>query len=57
MIRDVLSIFKSETNVERLFNQKRDILHYRRIRLNVKTIKILMMIRMHVDRKRIDNKF
>ena len=50
MIRNVLTIFESETNVERLFNQKRDIIHYRRIRLNAKTIQTLMMIRMHADR-------
>ena len=50
MIRNVLTIFESETDVERLFNQKRDIIHYRRARLNAKTIQILMMIRMHADR-------
>ena len=50
MIRNVLTIFENETNVERLFNQKRDIIHYRRIRLNAKTIQTLMMIRMHADR-------
>ena len=50
MIRNVLTIFESETDVERLFNQKRDITHYRRIRLNAKTIQTLMMIRMHADR-------
>ena len=50
MIRNVLTIFENETNVERLFNQKRDIIHYRRIRLNAKTIQTLMMIQMHADR-------
>ena len=50
MIRNVLTIFESETNVERLFNSKRDIIYYRRIRLNAKTIQTLMMIRMHADR-------
>ena len=50
MIRNVLTIFESETDVERLFNQKRDITHYRRARLNAKTIQTLMMIRMHADR-------
>ena len=50
MIRDVLTIFESETNVERLFNQKHDITYYRRARLNAKTIQILMIIRMHADR-------
>ena len=50
MIRNVLTIFESETDVERLFNQKRDIIHYRRARLNAKTIQILMMIQMHADR-------
>ena len=52
MIRNMLSISKNETNVERFFNQKRDIIHYRRIRLNAKTIKILIMIRMHANKKR-----
>ena len=50
MIRNVLTIFESETNVERLFNQKRDIIYYRRARLNAKTIQILMMIRMHANK-------
>ena len=50
MIRNVLTILESETDVERLFNQKRDIIHYRRARLNAKTIQTLMMIRMHADR-------
>ena len=52
MTRDILSVSKNETDVERLFNQKRDIIHYRRIRLNAKTIKTLMMIRMHANRKK-----
>ena len=50
MIRNVLTIFENETDVERLFNQKRDITYYRRARLNAKTIQTLMMIRMHADR-------
>ena len=50
MIRNVLTIFESETDVKRLINQKRDIIYYRRIRLNAKTIQTLMMIRMHADR-------
>ena len=50
MIRNVLLVFKNETKVERFFNQKRDIIHYSRIRLNTKTIKLLIMIRMHVDK-------
>ena len=44
MIRNVLSIFESETDVERLCNQNRDIIYYRRTRLNAKTIKFLIMI-------------
>ena len=51
MTRDILSVSKNETDVERLFNQKRDITYYRRIRLNAKTIETLMMIRMHANRK------
>ena len=50
MIRNVLTILENETDVERLFNQKRNIIYYRRIRLNAKTIQTLMMIRMHADR-------
>ena len=34
----MLTIFENEINVKRLFNQKRDIIYYRRIRLNAKTI-------------------
>ena len=52
MTRNVLSIFKSEADVERLFNQKRNIIHYRRICQNAKTIKTLITIRMHADRKK-----
>ena len=46
-----MSISENETNVKRFFNQKRDITYYRRIHLNAKTIKTLMMIRMHAHRK------
>ena len=45
-----MSILETETNVERLFNQKRDIIHCRRIRLNEKAMKTLIMIRMHIDK-------
>ena len=46
----MLTIFENKTNVERLFNQKRNIIYYRRIRLNAKTIQILIIIQMHVDK-------
>ena len=51
IIQNVLSVFKNKTDAERFFNQKRNIIYYRQIRLNVKTIKILIMVRMHVDKK------
>ena len=50
MARDVLAIPGSGAGVERLFNQGRDITHYRRARLDAKTIQTLMMIRMHAGR-------
>ena len=51
MTRNILSVSRNETDVERLFNQERNIIHYRRTRLNAKTIKTLMMIRMHANKK------
>ena len=50
MIRDVLSIFNSETNVEKLFNQKRDIIYYRKNRFYANTIETLMMFHMYTKR-------
>ena len=52
MIRNILSVFENETDVKRLFNQERDIIHYRRACLNAKKIKILMMIRMHANKNK-----
>ena len=34
----MLTIFENKINVKRLFNQKRNIIYYRRIYLNTKTI-------------------
>ena len=48
--RDVLSIFKSETNVEHFFNQQRNIIYYRRVFLNAKTIKTLIIIQITADK-------
>ena len=53
IIRDVFSIFDSDTEIEKLFNQKRDIIHYRRNRFHVSTIEILMMLRIHIEKKNI----
>ena len=50
MIRDVLSIFDNEAKIEKLFNQKRDIIHYRRNRFHASTIETLIMLRMHTNR-------
>ena len=50
MIKDVLSIFENNVEVEKLFNQNRDITHYRRNRFNATTIEILMMFRMHTNK-------
>jgi hypothetical protein len=50
MTRDILTIAKSEAEVKRLFNQERDITHYRRNNLRVKTMKMFMMIRIHTNK-------
>jgi hypothetical protein len=50
MTRDILTIAKNEIEVKRLFNQKRDITHYRQNNLRVKTMKMFMMIRMHINK-------
>jgi hypothetical protein len=50
MTRDILAIAKNEAEIKRLFNQDRDITHYRRENLRVKTIETLMMIRMHTNK-------
>jgi hypothetical protein len=45
MARDVLAIPATEVGVERLFNVGRDTCHYRRNRLNGKTIEMIMVIK------------
>ena len=42
--------------MKRFFNQKRDIIYYRRICLNAKTIKVLMIIRMHANNEKLSIK-
>ena len=51
IICDVFSIFDSDAKIEKLFNQERDIIHYRRNRFHASTIEILMMLRMHIEKK------
>jgi hypothetical protein len=55
MTRDILTIAESQAEVKRFFNQERDITHYRRDNLRVKTMKMFMMIRMHTNKN--DNNF
>jgi hypothetical protein len=50
MTRDILTIAENKAEVKRLFNQERDITHYRRDNLRVKTIKMFMMIRIHTNK-------
>jgi hypothetical protein len=50
MTRDILTIAESEAEVKRLFNQERDITHYRRDNFRVNMMKMLMMIRMHTSK-------
>jgi hypothetical protein len=45
MAHDVLAIPATEVGVERLFNVGRDTCHYRRNRLNGKTIEMIMVIK------------
>ena len=52
-----MSFSKNETNVERLFNSKYDTTYYRRTRLNTKTIKTLIIIQMHADKKNLTTEF
>ena len=53
IIRDVFSIFNSDAEIETLFNQERDIIHYRRNRFHVNTVETLMMLCMHIEEKHI----
>ena len=50
IIENILSISTNDVEVKRLFNQDRDIFHYRRERLQTKTIETLMMLHMHTNR-------
>ena len=49
MINFFLSMSVNNVEVKRLFNQNRDIFHYRRERLQTKIIETLMMLYMHTD--------
>ncbi len=45
-----MTIAKNQAEVKRFFNQRRDITHYHRNTLRVKTMKMFMMIRMHTNK-------
>ena len=45
MIKNVLTIFLTDVDVERLFNMIKNVVIYRRKRLNLKTIETIMMIK------------
>ena len=51
MTRDVFSIFKSDVETEKLFNQKRDIIYYRRDRFYANTVETLIILCMHTEEK------
>ena len=50
MIKNILLISTNDVEIKRLFNQNRDIFHYRRERLQAKTIETLMMLHIHTNR-------
>ena len=45
-----MSISANDVKIEKLFNQTRNIIYYRRARLHAITIKTLMMLRMHTEK-------
>jgi hypothetical protein len=49
MTKNVLAILCSDVEVERLFNLARDVITYRRERLNSQTIEIVMMIKYNLN--------
>ena len=49
MIKDILSVFVTDIEVKRFFNQHCDIFHYRRKRLQTKIIKTLMILHIHTN--------
>ena len=54
IIKNILSISVNDVEVKRLFNQNRDIFHYRRKRIQTKIIKTLMILHIHKDRNSSD---
>ena len=45
MIKNILSIPTFSVGVERIFNTTRDVYHYRRNRLNLDTIEMIMLVK------------
>ena len=50
MTKNVLSIFADDVEIEKLFNQIRNIIYYRWTRLHATTIETLMMLRIHTEK-------
>ncbi len=55
MTKDVLAVSASSVDVERLFNLARDVITYRRDRLNSNTIETIMMIKYNLNNDRVLN--
>jgi hypothetical protein len=55
MTKDVLAIFCFDVEVERLFNLARDVIIYRRERLNSQTIEIVMMIKYNLNNEELND--
>jgi hypothetical protein len=49
MTKDVLAIFCSDVEVKRLFNLAKNVITYRKERLNFQTIEIVMMIKYNLN--------
>ena len=45
MTKDIFAIFCSKMNVKRLFNMTKNVINYRRDRLNAKIIEIIIIIK------------
>ncbi len=55
MTKDVFAIFCSNVEVERLFNLARDVITYKRKRLNFQTIEIVMMIKYNLNNEKLND--
>jgi hypothetical protein len=52
MTKDVLAILCSDVEVKRLFNLAKDVIIYRKERLNSQTIEIVMMIKYNLNHEK-----